>query len=189
MKVVLSPQLKAAAPLGLTLAAVIVGVKLLVLPSAVRLQARRAELQALDAQVLQAREMQTQQAPQRALWEQAKPRYDAAIDRVGGGQSIAKILDTLDAQAKERGLELVATQPKRQGDAAGLAWGPGLSMRELPLSLQLHGHYKQLGEFLAWMPQAPFVSAVRKLTISKQTSGGLLAELELAVYLREEPKS
>lgn len=125
---------------------------------------------------------------ERALTE-AQTRYRALERRIGEGQSVARILETLGQQAKDRRLELVAVQPREEDQAASrtLTLGPALTLQEVPLRLQLTGRYRQIGEFLGRLPDVPFIGSVQELKVTKPdaTSAQLRADLVLAVYLAE----
>ena len=137
-----------------------------------------------DAKVL-VQQLPEQEAASRASEE----RYRAMASRVGSGQSVARILETLSLQAKEHHLEYEAVQPPAdEEDQRRFTVGPTLALREVPLTLQLAGRYRQLGEFLAELPNAPYLASLKQLTVSRPASDSLKlrADLLLTVYLAEE---
>ena len=137
-----------------------------------------------DAQVL------IEQLPtQEKALQLTRERYGTLENRIGAGQSVARILEMLSQQAKERRLELVAVQPRAQkSEQHMLSLGPEMTLRETPLSIQLTGRYRSLGEFLGALTHASFVASVQKVTVTKSetTSEQLRAEVLLTMYLSEQ---
>ncbi len=167
-------------------------VQLVYRPLTARIGAQRMALRELRVKVADAQAL-AQQAPQhQAALERARVRYQALERRLGDGQGIARALETLSAQAKERRLEFVGVQPSAgEGEQPVVMVGPALRLRELPLTVQLTGRYRQLGEFLGELPQAPFLAVVRRLTLSRPRADTpkVLAELLLSVYPAESALS
>jgi Tfp pilus assembly protein PilO len=66
--------------------------------------------------------------------------------------------------------------------------GEGLTLREVPLTLQLTGRYRHIGEFLAGLAEEPFAVAVRSLTMARAETSRtqVRAELLLMVYLADK---
>lgn len=160
------------------------------LPVVARIGERRVRLTDLrvktaDAHLLAARLPEEE----RALAE-TQARSRAFERRVVEGQSVARILETLGQQAKDRRLELIAVQPREedQNEPRTLTLGPELTFQEVPLRLQLTGRYRQIGEFLGGLSHAPFMSSVRELRMRKPEvdSATLQADLLLVVYLAED---
>ncbi len=146
-------------------------------------------LRDLQRRISEARIM-VKELPQREAASRAsEERYRTMADRVGRGQSIARILESLSAQAKAHHLEYGAIQPPADAsDHQTFTLGSLLTVREVPLTLQLSGRYRQLGEFLAELPGAPYVASLKRVMITRPHSESLKlhADLVLAVYLAEE---
>lgn len=149
---------------------------------------QRALLRELRVKIADAREF-TQQLPlQEEVLQQAQARYRALERRIASGQSIARMLETLKLYAQHHELELVAVQPRVNDQVAALITpGLGLAFRETPLTLRLTGRYRQLGEFLGELSNAPLIAFVKQLTLSKPQgdSAQLQAELLVALYVQE----
>ena len=174
----------------LSLVAGLWAVRYLYLPVIARIGAQRAQLQDLTVKVGDAQALAEALPKQEAALRESQSRYRALESRVGGEQSVARILDGLGKWAKDHRLEVVAVQPRANDAEPFLVLaGPGLLLRAVPLSLKLKGRYRQLGEFLGELPEAPFLATVRRLTVRQPQSDSaqLEADLVLAVYLQERP--
>ncbi len=137
----------------------------------------------------QAQHLNEQLSVEQAKMTDATQRYQRVEQRIGGGQSMARILEALGGQAKAAHVELVAVQP-RAADTQHprlVHLAPSVTLREVPVTVQLSGRYRQLGEFLGALPDAPFISSTRSLTVTRASgdSPSLRAQLELVVYLPE----
>jgi Tfp pilus assembly protein PilO len=170
---------------------VVVAMQLIVRPSWGYLQRQRQALREVRAQMDNADAMRsrgTDGAQSAAL----QGRYAELALRLDSSQSVARVLDVLNAQARERQLEFSAQQSRSQTLAAHAApWGAGPSVEEIPLALRLTGRYKSMGEFLGWLSEAPFVAAVRSVEMRKVEGAAaqLEAEVMLIVYVREKASS
>ena len=168
--------------LALTFAA-----RFLFVPALAAIGARRATLRDLEVKTADAGVLISQLPQHQAALEQAQESYRAVVERrVGQGQSVARILDTLSRDAKAQRLELVTVQPRAgENEKRLVVLGPELTVSEVPLTLQVTGRYRSLGEFLGKLPDAPFLSSVRQLTVTKPNTvrAELRADLVLAVYL------
>jgi Tfp pilus assembly protein PilO len=181
-----APYRIALAVTGLLLLSVWV-VRYLYLPVIARIGSQRAELHALSVKVADADVLAAALPDYKAALGQAESRYQALERRVAG-QSVARILDELGRWAKSHKLEVVAVQPRPEtGTSAILEAGQKLRLRELPLTLKLRGRYRQVGEFLAKLPDAPFFGTVRQLNIRQpiSESASLEVDMVLAVYLND----
>ena len=163
-------------------------VRVVYLPVVARIGDRRTTLDDLRAKIDDARALAEQLPGQERALEKVRQRYHALQSRVGDGQSVARILEALGRQAKSHQLELVAMQPREDDRAQrALTLGVGMTLHEVPLTLQLTGQYRHIGEFLGGLPDAPFIGSVRKLSVTHPQAGSaeLRAELVLAVCLAE----
>ena len=160
--------------------------RFLFLPVMARVNDRRATLRDLRVKIVDASRFEKELPHQQEEWQQVRERYQLLEDRIGSGQSVARILEVLSQQAKERHVGLAAVQSKVQESAASLvALGSDVKLREVPLRLTLIGRYRQIGEFLGWLPQAPFLASVWQIKLTRPLPGDLQvrAELVLAIYL------
>ena len=107
---------------------------------------------------------------------------------LGQTATVAHILESLTKDAEQHRLELTVVQPSTDEAAPLVSVGSALTVRGLPLTVQLTGQYRQISEFLSGLSTAPFLSAVRELTVSRagDTRVGLTAHLVLMVYLPQE---
>lgn len=159
-------------------------------PVLARMMQQRAKIQELRIKTAEARTLAAQRPAQEAEFQRVQERYRALEQHIGTGQSIARILEALSDDAKRHRLALTAVQPRMESRGPRLLrLGPETVLREVPLSLQLTGRYRQIAEFLGGLNEAPFVGVVRTVTMTKAQSEGLSlkADVELAVYLEERP--
>lgn len=160
----------------------------LYVPVIARIGRQRRTLTELRVKIDQARQLAQQPSATDAALEAVEARHRALQQRVMGGQSLARILESLSAQAKDHRLEFSAVQPEAEDEGrAAITLGSGPALREVTLTLHLNGRYRQFGEFLATLPQAPYLASVRRLTITRPVEGGstLPADVALAVYVAE----
>ena len=195
MKVVL-PQLQPRQRilLGAVAACVLllVLIRFLYLPALTRISAQRSTLHDLRVKIADAHVLVSQSASQHDALREAQKRWNVLERRIENGQSVARILEMLSQEAKQHRLELTAVKPRAEDvDQRILTLGPEMMLREVPLTIQLTGRYRPLGEFLAELPNAPFIASVRKLTMTKPQADSpmLQANFVLAVYLAESPAS
>ena len=173
---------------GLVLA--VWAIRFLYLPLLGRIAEHRVRLRDLAVKIEDARVLTAQLPQQQAALQQAGATFQSAYGRVGDGQSVARILESLSLQAKGYQLGLTAAQPRTADDqSVPIIMGPELALREVPLTLQLKGRYQQMGEFLGWISDGPFVASVRRVSIRKPQADSvqLEADLVIAAYLAERP--
>ena len=171
------------------LAAAVLAARFLFMPVFARIGAQRATLRDLTVKAEDAAGLIAQQPAHERALAQAEQRGRGLDSRVRG-QSIARILDALGQQAREHHLELTVVQDAMPSEAAHLVrFGPDLVLREVPLRLQLQGRYRQVGEFLGALREAPFLAIVKQADIARpaEGTGSLKTELALAVYIAEQP--
>ena len=161
--------------------------RFLLLPGLTHLRERRGVLQELQVKTADAGTLVSRLPKEHAALQDVQGRSRALASRVGERQSVARILETLSRQAKAGQLELVTMQP-RAGESGKhlLNFGPELTLSEVPLTLQVTGRYQALGEFLGQLSEAPFLSSVRTLSMTRPDAAHpeLRADLVLVVYLR-----
>lgn len=162
------------------------------LPVISRIGERRAALQELRVKMVDVQRVRVDLPKQEAALRRAEERYRTLEKRLGHGQSVARILEELNELAKHKRVQLVATQSsldEREGDLVTL--GPDMILREVPLTVQLTGRYRQMAEFLGALNGAPFIASVQRLHMTKAQRDGyaLQADLALAVYLAERMPS
>ena len=157
------------------------------LPVLSRLSDRRSRVQELRVKRADAHIVMERLPAQEARLQTAQAQYRELERRVGRDQSPARVLEQLSEQAKRHRLELTAVQSQPGETASRLFTLGPLTLREVPLTLHVTGRYRMLGEFLGALPQAPFLSSVRSLTVTKSDAEdtALQATLVLAVYLAE----
>ena len=184
----LSPQqqLLVAIPVGAL--AVVCVIRVLYLPLLARINDQQALLRDLKVKATDADLLVSQRSAKDATFTQVQQAFRALEARLGRAESLASILEQLGRHAKDHRLELVAVQPKANTDTARVVTlGPQLQVRQVPLTLQLTGRYRSIGEFLAELPREPFLSSIQRIAITKPQAdrAPLTADVALAVYLAE----
>jgi Tfp pilus assembly protein PilO len=162
--------------------------RLFCVPLLGRLAAVRLHLREVDARLAEGAALIGQRTAHDTALARAQQQYAAATQRLGADTSLARVLETFKAQAQNHRLEFTATQPRAAEAAPRLVtMGEGLTLREVPLTLQLTGRYRHIGEFLAGLTEEPFAVAVRSLKMARAETSRtqVRAELLLMVYLTE----
>jgi Tfp pilus assembly protein PilO len=184
MKLHLQPAVGVAVALALTL----IAVRLLLLPVVERIGMQRDAARQLRRSIEEAQMVSLELAARRDAFRRATDRMAEIESRIGKGQALARVLDTLRSQATRCHVMMSATQLAENQDqtlAPPIPLAAELRLQEVPVSVTLAGRYRQLGEFLAALTDAPFLSEVRSLTIKRKADRGsqLEAQMELVVYL------
>ena len=158
-------------------------------PAVGRLRARWDALRDLNTQIAGARALAAQPQDEELAARRLQARRRALEGRIGRDQSVARILEELRLQATHHQLGIVVLQHHSENEPQSrlVRLGPSLPMREIPLHVQVTGRYRQIAEFLGELPAAPFVAAVKTMTLTKPQveSGRLQADLDCTVYLAE----
>ncbi len=142
--------------MGLAVAA-LVGVQLLYLPAFRWASGRWAALAGLRARIAEASGL----AADRPRLQQVMQQQQALQKRLYESQSPARALELLTQQARAQHVVLQGTQ-----SSAGPA-------QRAVLQVTATGSYRALGEWLGWLSsEAPFLSALTAVTITKAPSGG-----------------
>lgn len=148
---------------------------------------RQQRLAELTASIAEARQAADQQMDQLRQLERAAHQFALLMRRVGGGQSMARVLDALTQQAQTHQLQIVAVQPRAAGTADNRLRLGRTTLRAVPLELQVSGRYRQIGEFLGGLAEAPFLAEVRELRVSSAEHEQVLTgRVDLVVYLAED---
>ncbi len=172
-----------------SLAAAGVVLWLLYLPAVRLLAGRRVALAAVRERIARGEASATEAPAEARRARELQDRYQQMLHRVESGGSMAHILEQISAQAKTHRLDLSMIQPRMElRDARAVRVGSDLTLREVPLTLRLTGRYQAIGAFLGGLPDAPYVAAVRQLTMQKPAaeSHDLRAIVELAVFVAEQ---
>lgn len=170
------------------LVAAVLAVRFLYMPALDRLNSQRTRLEALQMKTADAEALMSQRAAHEEALKRAQSQSLGLEQRVH--HSTARILDRLSQQAKSHQLELTVVQePVLDGAAQALRFGPGLTLQEVPLRLHLYGRFRQVGEFLGGLREAPFLAAVKQVDMVKpaEQTGSLTTEVMIGVYLAEQP--
>lgn len=158
------------------------------LPLTWQIRDRRAMVEVLrlklaDAQVAIARLPQSTAERQRL-----EAQYRALTGRMTRGESLVRILERLSQQAKAHRVGMAVVK-SHADDAASrmLTLGSMVTLHETPLALQLTGRYRPIAEFLGGLAEAPLLSTVRTVTITKPDAANatVRADVTLAVYVAE----
>lgn len=161
----------------------------LYLPLVSRIGEHRETVRNLEEKIVEARRSAQLLESEEAATRQARARYMALESRIGDGQSLARILESLHLLAAEDRLEVVAVQPKRvEGEQRELTLGAGIILREIPLTLELEGRYRQLVRFFEKLPHASLIASIHQLRVTgpEPSHAPLRAEVTLAVYLAKQ---
>ncbi|GEM_PF-1792198 len=188
-KLTVTAQQRVWIEIGLIFLVSVLALRFLCLPLLGRLSTLRVRAQEVAAQLAEGEAMAQHTSAHEAVLAQAQQRYATLSQRVGAETSLARVLETFRRQAQDHRVELMTMQPRASADAApgAVALGEGLTLREVPLTLQLTGRYRHLGEFFAGLDEEPFTVVVRSLKMShvEGSRTQLRAELLLTVYLPE----
>lgn len=182
----LTPQQRLAVAAAASGAVVVALVALLYIPLWGYVRQQWHELRLLRVKIEDAKLFSQQMAQEEAALIQAKQRYDAFNRRLGQGQSLARVLELLGQQAKALHLEFAAVQSRADEEAnQAQRLTPELTVREIPLTVQLTGRFRQLGDFLGQLPQAPYMATIKSLRIIRPMSDSpkIQADIVLSVYL------
>lgn len=184
LKVSVQPVVGLAVALALSL----IAVRWLLVPIVDRIGMQRAAMQELRRSIEEARMVSLELAARRDAFRRATDRVAEIEARIGKGQALARVLDTLRTEAGRCHVVMSATQlAEGQGQtlAPPIPLAPELRLQEVPVSVTLTGRYRQLGEFLAALTDAPFLSEVRSLSIKRKAdrASQLEAQMKLIVYL------
>lgn len=172
------PQRAAAIAAGAALAAALVYPPLW--RSIANSHRRLAELQ---GHITEAQRFTAEEPSRVRRLEQAKQQLAPLARRISQGQSMARVLETLNARAQAHQLQVVAVQPRA---AAAHTTAGSLALRDVPLELQVSGRYRQIGEFLGALAETPFLAEVRALTLaSPGDAPALEARIAMVVYVEE----
>ena len=162
------------------------------LPVLGQMRQRQVEANGLRVRMADAEGLLSKLPEEEAAYQQARQRFEDAQRHLGAGQSLARILDALRVRAGECHLEFRATQaPPPGGDTdKTLQLGPQMVLHEAPVTLTLVGRYRDVGEFLASLREARFLTEVRALSMKPQPDGAtqLEASITLTVYLAGSPR-
>ena len=160
------------------------------LPVIGQIRERRVAVQDLRVKIADAKELLPKLPAQEAAFQQAKQRFETLQIRLGNAQALANILDTLRTQAERLHLEFSATQLPYEEEAQGvIRLGAGLALREVPVTLTLIGRYRNLGELLGSLAEAPVVGAIDTLSVGSKPEfqPRLEANVSLKMWLAGNP--
>lgn len=169
-------------------AAAVLLLRFVYLPLWGQVSQRAAQLRDLQVKIADARIVSERLADQDGLLRKTRERYELVRNRIGDEQSVGRILEALNRQAVDQQLEVLAMQPGGDGRTPErLPLNSTLALREAPVLLRLQGRYRNLGEFLGQLSDAPFLASVRELELKPAASGSQLeARLVLSVYVTED---
>ncbi len=185
-KIQLEGRQKVLVEIGGVVIAVVLLVQFLYLPLISQIGEHRATLKLLRVKVGEAHRLAERLEGEEDAMRQARARHLVLGRRIGDGQSLARILESLHLLAEGLRLELVAVQPKVvESERNEVNLGGGITLREVSLNLRLEGRYQQFIEFLEQLAQASLIASVQKLRVTepKARNAQLRAEITLAVYL------
>lgn len=166
------------------LLALVLAVRLFYLPAVGLIRDRRAALQDLRVKRADSALLEAALVEQEAALQRARQRRDL-LDLRLNQQTVARVLEELGAQARQRRLELTMVQSQAEGEQPVRMEGAELKLRRVPLTLKLKGSYRDVGAFLGWLARAPFLAVVGELKMEKPWAGdpNVQAELVLSVCL------
>ena len=177
---------------GATCVALTLLVRFVYQPMLGTLHEQRTIVRDLQVKIADARGLADRMPMQEALLQQERERYRTLVGRIDKSQSVARVIEVLRTQAKDRQVQLSAVQPHAEPDALrAFAFGSETTLRETLLTLQVSGRYRRIAEFLGALLDQPFLVHVRAVRLATSAAKGkdLHAELSLAVYLPERSGS
>ncbi len=181
------PQLPLIRMVGAGLAVVMMG-GFIARPMVLRIQHQRAVLAELRAQHAMAQALVDEQDRYDTALQERQAQYQTLQQRWRTVTSMAGVIETLTALAKSAHVELLAAESHRgTAPPAVIQVGPDLVVREVPLTLEVSGRYRQLGDFLGRLHGAPCVTSLRGMGLARQSSGPARVKMQLLVlvYLAE----
>ena len=150
-----------------------------------RLTALRARAQETDVLIAQHDAYET-------AWQQQTRAVDDD-PRLNPTQSLAEALTMLSSLATRDHVSLVVQQPPTT--RAELRWqlAHTRTFRDVPLTLELTGRYRNIAEFLGALSEMPLLNAVRHITLDPKdaltATGGLRATVEVSVFVPQPTES
>ena len=167
-------------------------VRVLYVPIIGLIRSQHVALQDLRRKVADAHLLIDQLPKQEAEFAKAQSRSQELQMWRSSRESLARIMEALDGEAKHRRLECSIVQPRvDESEPRLLSLGTDKTLREVPLHVTLSGRYSQIGEFLGALANMPFLASVKTVTVTKSEAGSsrLQADLILAVYLAQAPST
>lgn len=156
------------------------------LPVVGRIRDRAAAIRELRVKLADAQTVLSRLPAQEAAFQETSVRFGAFQARVGTDEALARILDTLRREAEREHLEFRANQlPTEDTAERAMRLGSTLVLRPVPVTLNLVGRYRSLGEFLGSLEHLPAVVTIETLSLSHKPElhPRLEATVQLAVYL------
>lgn len=169
------------------MASAAVGALSLVAVLSVGISARWAQLTQVNQQLAQAHTIIDSLPTHQAALADQQAHYEQLLDRVGLRQSLAQALQHLSRRAEGVNLPLTVVQPQAEEELSRWSVGHELTVREIPLTLELTGRFRQVGAFLEALTDAPLLYSLRKLTMARSDAGAstITAHVALSVYLAQ----
>ena len=186
------PKVKLQAPYLYLLAAtaglsvLLMAGRLVYLPVIATIRDRHVALTELRVKMADVHRITEELPRQKLAVRKITERYAVLQRRLGQGQSVARILEQLNGVAKSKRVQLIATQSSaEQVTERNVNIGSEITLREIPLAVQVTGRYRQVAEFLGALDEAPFVASVRRLSLTRpeRENPQLHADLLVAVYI------
>ncbi len=174
--------------LGMTGAAALLMllVRWVYLPVVGCLRDRAAAIRELRVKLADAQDVLPRLPAQDAAFQETSARFGAFQARVGTDEALARILDALRREAEHWHLEFRANQLSTEDVAErAVRLGSTLVLRPVPVTLNLVGRYRSLGEFLGSLEHLPAMVTIETLSVSHKPElhPRLEATVQLAVYL------
>ena len=174
--------------LGLAGAAALLAllVRWVYLPVVGRIRDRAAAIRELQVKLADVKDILPRLPAQDAAFQEASARFSAFQARLGTDEALARMLDTLRREAEHWHMEFRASQLSHEDVAKrAISLGPTLVLRPVPVTLNLVGRYRSLGEFLGSLERLPAVVTIETLSVSHtpELHPRLEATVQLAVYL------
>ena len=174
-------------PLRVAIAAVIFGVAALGCLFVMRnLPRQQAEVHALRAKLALAHELQADASSSAVEAGAQQAAYHQRLEQRHVESSLAMVVDSIGEQARRHRLELTGLQPNASSAAMEpVALPTGLTLKPMPMTIQLQGRYRQIAEFLQAVTHESFLASVTSchLTPKQERPATLIADVTLIVYL------
>ncbi len=162
-------------------------VRIAYLPVLSRISAHRAALMDLTVKLADAQVLAGQLAGQEEVLQLTQQRYDALQRQIGGTLTVPRVLERLGTHVEAHHLALMAVHSHEDEVPHLLPLGPALTLRTVPITLQVSGRYQAIGEWLGAIGRAPLCTSVQSLELTKPQAAqdALRADLVIAVYQQE----
>jgi len=134
-------------------------------------QARGAE-RAVEA--IGATEREVREGQERLRWVQ---------ERILGAKNLGRILTALSRETRMLGVRIVSMRPLAERAASG-----DVPTRQLPVELEIHGRFLDLGRYLEGLQTAPFLFTVERVQVTRADKEGSRLAMRMVAVAHVRPQ-